>query len=62
MKKYKHYKGKVYEVLGEAVHSETDEKMVIYKDSTGEIYVRPAEMFYEEIIVEGIKIKRFEEM
>ena len=28
--KYTHYKGKEYEVIGEALHSETLEKMVVY--------------------------------
>ena len=28
---YEHYKGNQYEVLGEATHSETMEKLVLYK-------------------------------
>ena len=29
--KYQHYKGKMYEVIGLARHSETLEEMVVYK-------------------------------
>lgn len=29
--KYRHYKGKDYEVIGVARHSETEEQMVVYR-------------------------------
>jgi cyclomaltodextrinase len=62
--KYKHYKGKEYEVIGIAKHSETLEELVVYKalyQSEGEnIWVRPLEMFLGEIENEGKRIKRFE--
>jgi hypothetical protein len=29
--KYRHYKGKYYEVFGPALHTETAEKMVVYR-------------------------------
>lgn len=61
--KYKHYKGKEYEVVGIARHSETLEELVVYKalyQIEGEnLWVRPLEMFSEEIIVGGEKVKRF---
>ena len=61
---YKHYKGKEYEVIGIAKHSETLEELVVYKalyQSEGEnIWVRPLEMFLGEIENEGKRIKRFE--
>ena len=60
--KYKHYKGNMYEVLYIANHSETLEKMVVYKAlyGEGEIWVRPASMWNEEIEVNGKIVKRFE--
>lgn len=62
--KYKHYKGKLYEVIGTAKHSETLEELVVYKalyQPEGEnLWVRPLNMFTEEIIIEGKKIPRFE--
>jgi hypothetical protein len=59
--KYRHYKGKYYEVLDIATHSETLEKLVVYKQLYGDhgIWVRPYEMFFEEVEVDGKKQKRF---
>ena len=47
----KHFKGMEYEYLFNAIHSETGEKMAVYKALYGEgtIYVRPFEVFYEEV-------------
>ena len=63
---YKHYKGKIYEVVGIAKHSETLEDMVVYKATyqlEGEnLWVRPLAMFMETIVVEGIELKRFEKL
>jgi hypothetical protein len=65
--KYKHYKGKLYRVLGVVRHSETLEEMVLYKalyDSEefgkNPEFVRPIEMFLEDVEVDGKKVKRFE--
>jgi len=59
--KYRHYKGKEYEVIGIAKHSETLEYMVIYMALYGEngIWVRPLKMFIEEVEMDGNKISRF---
>ncbi|GAB4146510.1 MAG: hypothetical protein Fur0041_20820 [Bacteroidia bacterium] len=64
---YRHYKGGEYEVLGEAVHSETLQKMVIYKAlykspdfPVGTWWVRPADMFSEWIEIGGKSLPRFE--
>ena len=62
--KYKHYKGKEYEVIGIARHSETLEELVVYKalyQTEGEnLWVRPLKMFLEEVEIEGKKMPRFE--
>jgi hypothetical protein len=59
--KYRHYKGKEYEVVGVAKHSETLEELVVYKALYGEgqIWIRPLNMFLEEVDVDGKKILRF---
>ncbi len=53
--KYRHFKGKEYEVLYVAKHSETLEDMVVYKALYGEmgIWIRPLSMFCEEITRDG---------
>ena len=58
---YEHYKGNRYELLAIANHSETLEKMVIYKAlySKGEVWVRPLSMWEEEVEVNGAKVPRF---
>ena len=65
--KYRHYKGKEYEVLGIATHSETLEELVVYKalyeiEGKGKdsIWVRPKGMFEEDIEIDGAIRKRFE--
>lgn len=61
---YKHYKGNEYELLFVATHSETLEKMVVYKAlyGEGEIWVRPLSMWNELVEVNGEKIPRFKLM
>jgi len=59
--RYRHYKGKEYTVLGVARHSETLEKLVVYRQEYGDrgLWVRPAAMFVETVMVDGTKMPRF---
>lgn len=59
--RYRHYKGNEYEVLGIARHSETLEPLVVYRALYGgqELWVRPATMFLETVIINGIQQPRF---
>ena len=58
---YKHYKGNEYELIDIATHSETMEKMVVYRALYGEfgLWVRPASMWNEDVNVDGKIVKRF---
>lgn len=62
--KYKHYKGKLYEVVDFARHSETLEDMVVYRQLYGEgaLWVRPKAMFLETVNIEGMTVQRFEKI
>ncbi len=59
--KYEHYKGKQYEVIGIAKHSETLEYLVVYKALYGnyDLWIRPLEMFLEKIEADGKQVPRF---
>jgi len=59
---YRHYKGNLYELIDVANHSETLEKMVVYRALYGarELWVRPAYMWDEKVKVDGKEILRFE--
>ena len=66
---YKHYKGNLYEVIGEVVHSETYEHMILYRTLTGSaeypagtFWVRPKEMFLGYLEIDGVMTKRFEKI
>jgi len=67
--KYRHYKGKEYEVLGVGKHSETLENVVVYRDlyfdeefGDNALWVRPLEMFLEkgDFLGNGKVVPRFE--
>jgi hypothetical protein len=58
---YRHYKGGKYEVLGTVRHSETLEPLTLYRALYGEngLWVRPAAMFNETVVIDGVEQQRF---
>jgi len=62
--KYRHFKGKMYEVTGIARHSETEEPMVVYRALYGDFgtWVRPADMWNETVVRDGKTFRRFEKV
>lgn len=48
---YKHFKGTIYEVIGIATHSETQEQLVIYRpiSDKNKLWARPLEMFISKV-------------
>lgn len=59
--RYRHFKGKEYEVLGVARHSETEEDLVVYRALYGDfgLWVRPARMWNETVERDGKTFRRF---
>ena len=59
--RYRHYKGKEYEVIGAARHSETEEEYVVYRALYGDhgLWVRPTSLFVQEVTVDGRIMPRF---
>ena len=58
---YKHYKGNLYQVLGVARHSETEEAHVVYKTLYGDfsLWIRPLSMFTEMVEVGSEQVPLF---
>ena len=59
--RYRHFKGREYELLCTARHSETEELMVVYRPLYGEggVWVRPAAMWNEIVERDGRRVRRF---
>lgn len=58
---YRHYKGDLYQLDAIALHTETAERMVVYHSiHSGIAYVRPANMWSEEISLDSERLTRFE--
>lgn len=61
---YRHTKsGKQYEVIGVALHTETNEPLVIYRpmyECEYEFFARPYAMFFETVAINGIHHLRFQ--
>ena len=58
---YRHFKGKEYEVLGVARHSETQEELVVYRALYGDfgLWVRSVSMWNETVERDGKTFRRF---
>jgi hypothetical protein len=59
--RYRHYKGMLYDVVGTVRHSESLEPMTLYRALYGEhgLWVRPAAMFNEAVVIGGVRQPRF---
>ncbi len=61
---YRHYKGKLYQVMGTAKHSESEEDLVVYAplgqvEGEAQLWVRPLGMFTETVTIDGRDMPRF---
>jgi hypothetical protein len=59
---YQHYNGGIYEYIGEAIHTDTNEELVVYKNMGGQMFVRPLFTFFRKVDSDGNIIERFKKI
>ena len=60
MTKDQHHKGGIYTLLSTSVwHTETNERLAVYENQEGKVFARPYEMFFQDIMVDGVEVPRF---
>jgi hypothetical protein len=59
--RYRHFKGRLYEVIGTARDSETEDELVVYRALYGDggLWVRPRAMWDERVERDGYAGPRF---
>ncbi|TQK03870.1 uncharacterized protein DUF1653 [Herbaspirillum sp. SJZ130] len=62
MTRYRHYKGGIYEFVGEATLESDLTPMVVYRAANGSLWIRPREVFHETVDVDGKQVPRFERL
>ena len=59
MTRYRHYKGGIYEFVGDATLESDLTPMVVYRAANGTLWIRPAKVFHEPVEVDGQLVPRF---
>jgi hypothetical protein len=62
MTRYRHYKGGIYEYIDEAILEADLTPMIIYRAADGRLWLRPREVFFEKVEVDGRQVPRFEKI
>jgi hypothetical protein len=57
--RYRHYKGGVYELVCEAVLEADHTPVIVYRGEDGRTWVRPKDVFFETVEVDGTLVPRF---
>lgn len=57
--RYRHYKGGVYELVCEATLESDHTPMVVYRAANGTVWIRPKDVFFELVDVDGASVPRF---
>ena len=57
--KYRHYKGGVYDWIGDATLESDLTPMTVYRAHDGSLWVRPTAVFFELVEVDGKSVPRF---
>ena len=59
MKRFRHYKGGIYELVCEAVLEADHTPVMVYRGQDGAVWVRPTTAFFETVLVDGKAVPRF---
>jgi hypothetical protein len=57
--RFRHYKGGVYELVCEATQESDLTPMIVYRAADGSVWVRPKDVFFQLIEVDGVMVQRF---
>jgi hypothetical protein len=57
--RFRHYKGGIYELVCEAVLEADLTPVIVYRAQDGSIWVRPKQVFFETVEVDGAQVPRF---
>ena len=57
--RFRHYKGGVYERVSEATLESDLTPMIVYRAADGSVWVRPKDVFFQLIEVDGVMVQRF---
>ena len=57
--RFRHYKGGVYELVSEATLESDLTPMIVYRAARGSVWVRPKDVFFQLIEVDGVMVQGF---
>jgi len=57
--RFRHYKGGLYELVCEAVLEADLTPVIVYRGEDGRTWVRPRDVFFETVEVDGARVPRF---
>jgi hypothetical protein len=57
--RFRHYKGGLYELVCEATLEADLTPMIVYRSADGSVWIRPKDVFFESVDVDGTQVPRF---
>jgi hypothetical protein len=57
--RFRHYKGGLYELVCEARLEADGAPVIVYRGADGQVWVRPRDVFFEKVEVDGTLVPRF---
>lgn len=57
--RFRHYKGGIYELVGEATQESDLSPVIVYRSHDGSMWTRPRAVFFEMLDIDGRQVQRF---